>query len=499
MQQLPPGATLQSGKYIIDRVLGQGGFGITYLALHSILEKRVAIKEFFPKNFCERNSSTSHITLGNSNTSELVSKLKEKFIKEARNISKLVHPNIVAIHDIFEENGTAYYLMDYIDGESLSDKIKSDGFFQEWVAIDFVQIIGSAIEYMHSKSMNHLDIKPANIMLRASDNAPVLIDFGLSKQYDSSGEQTSTTPVGISHGYAPIEQYRPGGVSTFSPQTDVYALGATLLALLLGNTPPHYSDILEDGLPKLPSSISRQTVKAIEKAMEIKKTKRPATIGEFISMLPESILSDSTKPTHTGEVEETIVKTSEKPSRQKENQKENLEVRFEEETVILNVPLSSSLIANAEIYPEVTRVSNSQTPELEYLDLGLNVKWATQLSGIANPVLSNEVYQFKAEDGTKINPSDFIASHSLPTINHFQELIERCSWTIFSENGMHGYKITGPNGNILMMPLGIINRHLTAECLKPDCLYYYFLYLGEYTHTLEKGIPTDANIWTIKE
>ena len=216
----------------------------------------MAIKEFFPKDFCEREGDTSHITLGNANTTELVAKLKIKFLKEAKNISKLSHPNIVAIHDIFEENGTAYYLMDYIDGISLGDNIKSEGAMSETEALRYIRTISGAIKYMHAKAMNHLDLKPANIMLRRADNTPVLIDFGLAKQYDATGDQTSTTPVGISHGYAPIEQYRPGGVATFTPQTDIYALGATLYALLSGTTPPHYSDILEDGLPELPSSVS---------------------------------------------------------------------------------------------------------------------------------------------------------------------------------------------------------------------------------------------------
>ena len=135
MQQLQPGTALQGGKYIINAILGQGGFGITYLATHSLLEKQVAIKEFFPKDFCERESDNTNVTLGTTNTRELVDKLKEKFLKEAKNISKLNHPNIVAIHYIFEENGTAYYIMDYIEGISLNDKIKQDGALLEMEAL----------------------------------------------------------------------------------------------------------------------------------------------------------------------------------------------------------------------------------------------------------------------------------------------------------------------------------------------------------------------------
>lgn len=509
MQQLTKGSTLQGGKYIIERVLGQGGFGITYLATHSFLEKQVAIKEFFPKDFCERNGATSHITLGNANTTELVVKLKEKFLKEAKNISKLNHPNIVAIHDIFEENGTAYYLMDFIDGTSLNDKIKSGGALSEEMALKYIRIVGNAISYMHSKKMNHLDIKPANIMLRKSDDAPILIDFGLAKQYDSTGEQTSTTPIGISHGYAPVEQYRPGGVSTFTPQSDVYALGATLFALLTGQTPPHYSDILEDGLPELPEHLSKETVEAIEKAMETKKTKRPSSIEDFIALLPNTI-KESDSQNESSEIEKSVsdkkltdtLKPTEKPIVKPnvlEKPRTKPMQKVTEETVILNVPLFNFTPTKKEISHNEAMPKVSINTELQYLDLGLSVKWATKLSGMAKPVMTYDMYKFQLEDGSIVKPQEFLVKHQLPTTKQFEELIERCSWTTFQEDGMHGYKIIGPNDNILMMPLGVLNRYLSVECLKPDCLYYYFLYLGEYTHTLAKGVPTEANIWTVKE
>lgn len=157
MTSLSVGATLQNGKYEIVKVLGQGCFGITYLATHSILEKQVAIKEFFPKDFCDRDSDTSHITLGTSSSAELVGKLRVKFVKEAKNIAKLTHPNIVPIQDIFEENNTAYYLMDYVEGESLGDIIKRNGALCEDRALQYIRQIASAIDYMHSRRMNHLD------------------------------------------------------------------------------------------------------------------------------------------------------------------------------------------------------------------------------------------------------------------------------------------------------------------------------------------------------
>ena len=116
--KLAIGTTLLSGKYRIESILGQGGFGITYLASHTILDRKVAIKEFFPKEYCDRDDQTSHITIGTKNNTEIVDQLRNKFIKEAKNISKLDHPNIIKIQDVFEENNTAYYVMEYIDGDA---------------------------------------------------------------------------------------------------------------------------------------------------------------------------------------------------------------------------------------------------------------------------------------------------------------------------------------------------------------------------------------------
>lgn len=116
MQTLQPNTLLQGGRYKIIKTLGQGAFGITYLAIQSGLEREVAVKEFFMKEFCERDSATSHVTLGMETSRDMVKRFRAKFIKEARNIAKLNHPNIVRIIDVFEENGTAYYVMEYAKG-----------------------------------------------------------------------------------------------------------------------------------------------------------------------------------------------------------------------------------------------------------------------------------------------------------------------------------------------------------------------------------------------
>ena len=201
MQQLAIGTELQGGKYKILQVLGQGGFGITYLAEHTLLERKVAIKEFFFKDYCVRKDNATTIDLTTSSSSELVERFMNKFVKEAKTISKLKHPNIIGIYDLFKENNTAYYVMEYVDGFSLEKMVKASGVLSEQKAIQYIKQVAEAIAYLHERNINHLDIKPANIMIQDSDGIVRLIDFGLSKQYDIQGSQTSTTPVGISHGY----------------------------------------------------------------------------------------------------------------------------------------------------------------------------------------------------------------------------------------------------------------------------------------------------------
>lgn len=287
MQYLQPNTTLQGGKYRIDRMLGQGGFGITYLAEQTMLERNVAIKEFFIKELCERDESTSHITLGTEGSRDTVNRYREKFLKEARSIAKMNHPHIVGIIDVFEENGTAYYVMEYCERGSLATNVKEMGAMSEPLATRYIIQVAEALDYIHQRKMNHLDVKTANIMLNEEDDA-VLIDFGLSKQYNSSGQQTSTTPVGISEGYAPMEQYKLGGVGEFSPETDIYALGATFFNLLTGITPPSAFDVNEHGVPVdelKAKGVSKKAINIISKAMEPLKRVRMKNVRNFIDGL----------------------------------------------------------------------------------------------------------------------------------------------------------------------------------------------------------------------
>ena len=284
MTGLPEGAFLQNGKYRIDKKLDNGGFGITYLGTQVGLERHVAIKEFFMKDFCIRDKQTSIVSIPNDDYREFADRFRSKFIKEARTIAKLNHQHIIRVHDIFEENGTAYYVMEFHSGGSLADLVEKRGRLSEDVALRYIRQVADALRYIHDHQLTHLDVKPANVLLDENQNA-VLIDFGLTKHYDQTGAQTTTSPVGMSHGYAPLEQYSMGGVGLFSPATDIYALGATLYKLLTGEVPPEANEVNEDGLPPFPGYVSKQTAHAITEAMNPNRKKRPQTIDDFLALL----------------------------------------------------------------------------------------------------------------------------------------------------------------------------------------------------------------------
>lgn len=311
--QLKQGALLQGGKYKIEKVLGQGGFGITYLATQDILDRKVAIKEFFFKEFCEREDGTCTVTQGTQSNKTLVEKFLNKFIKEAKTISTLHHPNIIQIHDIFRENNTAYYVMDYIDGKSHGDIVKERGALPETKAVEAIKHVAAALEYIHSKSINHLDVKPNNIMLSNDGEKIILIDFGVAKQYDeTTKEGTTTTPVGVSCGFSPLEQYKHNCVSSFSPESDIYSLGATLYKLVTGITPPEAIEVAQEGLPKMPSHLSDACKSVIRKSMMLNRADRPHNIAQFLEILNSKSQAPASSVESASSVEEETMPVVEK-------------------------------------------------------------------------------------------------------------------------------------------------------------------------------------------
>ena len=324
---LPNGHLLQNGKYKLTHVVGQGGFGITYKGVWYTevkgplgtvqTEVPVCIKEYFFKDYCYRDADSLAVCVHSATGKQLFDKFKEKLIKEARILSEVHHPYIVNVLEVFEEHNTAYIAMEYIDGYSLKSLLGKEGMLPEQQAIRYIRQIGEALQFVHEKSILHLDVKPSNILIDKQGNAR-LIDFGVSKRYDIEQEETSTTLLTLSKGFAAIEQYDNEGIQQFSPCPDIYSLGATLYNLLTGKIPTE--SILRATRPlkrprELNPAISEQTEAVILRAMQIIPADRYASIEELLAQLPKSTFAptsqaDTSAPAPSTEEEETLLVSS---------------------------------------------------------------------------------------------------------------------------------------------------------------------------------------------
>lgn len=258
------------------------------------METRVAIKEFFVKDYCNRDEATSHVTLATQSKRELVGKLRQKFIDEARALFKMKHDNIVRVNTFFEENGTAYYVMEYVDGLSLNDILKKRGSLSETEVLGYIRQVAVALKYVHQQNRLHLDVKPGNILVDNTGKA-VLIDFGASKHYDEGTGENTTTMQGLNTpGYAPYEQ-TVEGITEFTPASDIYALGATMYKLLTGVTPPNSGLLFlkKKTLAPLPETISTVTRNAISAAMQLHEEDRPQSVDELLDLLDGKGIEDS--------------------------------------------------------------------------------------------------------------------------------------------------------------------------------------------------------------
>lgn len=294
---LPNGHVLQNGKYRLTQVVGQGGFGITYKGVWYTEVKGplgtvettvpVCIKEYFFKDYCYRDPATFLVKVHSETGRSLFYKFKEKLIKEATILSEVHHPHIVNVLEVFEENGTAYIAMEYISGNSLKYIMDQGGVLAEPQVLKYVAQIGEALQFVHEKSILHLDIKPSNILIDVGGKAR-LIDFGVSKRYDLEQQETSTTMLTLSKGFASIEQYDDEGIQNFSPCPDIYSLGATMYNLLTGKIPTE--SILRATKPlvsprEINLTITPQTESVILKAMQIIPVDRFQSVREMIGAL----------------------------------------------------------------------------------------------------------------------------------------------------------------------------------------------------------------------
>lgn len=324
---LPAGTVLKGGNasYTLLKTLGQGSFGITYLAKNMVGEDEVeqlfCIKEFFMRDINGRENTS----VTSSNREGMFDYYKRKFEQESDHLSRLRHKNIVMVVDAFRENSTSYYVMQYIDGQSLDSLIAAKGRLSTDETVGIIRQVGSALGCMHSKGMLHLDVKPANVMM-ADEKTAILIDFGLSKQYDQNGQPESSTTVGSgTPGYAPIEQANHREGKDFPVQMDVYALGATMLKMLTGQRPPEASDILNFGFPKKElkqKHVPQPIIGVVEKAMKPQRNLRFQTMEQMMTALDEAmdkVKENEEKQKRRNESEATTVDYDSNKGKRKSN------------------------------------------------------------------------------------------------------------------------------------------------------------------------------------
>jgi hypothetical protein len=284
------GKSLASGyqlqEYVIERVLGAGGFGITYLATDSHLHRPVAIKEYFPSHLASRSAdgAVAHFA-GSSESADEFAWGLSRFIDEARTLAKFEHPNVIRVVRYFEANGTAYIVMDYAAGRPLSSVIKEAGSLREQDVLAMLMPLLDGLERVHASGLLHRDIKPHNIIIR-DDGSPVLIDFGAARQAIGVLSQSISTIV--TPGFAPIEQYSARGNQ--GPWTDLYALGGIAYACLTGHPPPEATErIRSDSLVPIESAsrtkVSRGFAAAVTWALQPEEQDRPQSIAAWRSAL----------------------------------------------------------------------------------------------------------------------------------------------------------------------------------------------------------------------
>ena len=239
---LPYGAIL-NGRYIVGKMLGQGGFGITYIGWDLAMERKVAIKEYYPSGQVSRNPGSRGLTWYTSVQSQQAKRNgMEMFLKEARKMSKLDDiPNVVRVRDLFQENETAYIVMDFIEGETLLKKLQKNGPMDFDSCIRLMTPIMQSLAEVHKHGIIHRDISPDNIMVRP-DGKLILLDLGAAKDLDIQGNDGSvqSSQMVAKQGFSPVEQYgRDGKIGSW---TDVYAMAATIYYCCTGVLPPSATD-----------------------------------------------------------------------------------------------------------------------------------------------------------------------------------------------------------------------------------------------------------------
>ena len=287
-RNLPAGHALQQGKFTVGRVLGEGGFGITYKGAHRDLGHPVAIKEYVPAH-AQRVGTAISVP---ASQQAAFAREREGMLQEAQLLFGLRDPGIVQVYDAFQENGTAYIAMEYLEGRTLEARIQQEGRIPADEVQRLAQALGQALEAVHAQRLLHRDIKPANIML-TPEGRIVLIDFGSARAFQRNLTQRHTRIM--TPGYAAPEQYSEE--ARFGPYTDIFGLGATLYHALTGAPPPPAIDRLQskDAL-SLPAGLPAPLATAVRQALELRVDDRPSSVTAFLDLMQKPPSTGTTIP-----------------------------------------------------------------------------------------------------------------------------------------------------------------------------------------------------------
>ena len=310
---LPPGTRFE--EYRLDAVLGAGGFGITYRAYDAHLDKFVAIKEYLPVEFATRTEASTVVPHSNADAQDYHWGLT-RFLDEARTLARFDHPHLNRVHRFFESNGTAYMVLEYINGETLADRLSREPYLEEADLQRLLDEVLSGLAVMHEAGYVHRDIKPGNLMLREEDGSAVVLDFGAARQ--AVGQRSKPITSILTPGYAPVEQY-DGKVDRVGPWTDIYALGMVAYRCISGMGDSELPDAVarmlahtKGGTTLLPAveagkgKYNPKLLEAIDWAMEVDEEDRPQSVEAWRQALaggghrkspPKSVRKATTRPT----------------------------------------------------------------------------------------------------------------------------------------------------------------------------------------------------------
>ena len=460
---LPVGTELN--EYRLDGVLGVGGFGITYLGTDLNLDKKVAIKEYFPAGAVSRTDG-GQVTLTAPNMDEEYGQGLDRFLKEARTLAGFSHPHIVRVNRYFKAHGTGYMVMDYEDGESLKNWLKRNPMPDEQALKGLMAPLLDGIEKVHSAGFLHRDIKPDNIFVRKRGD-PVLIDFGSARQALGT---THTLTALVTPGYAPFEQYSAGNEQ--GPWTDLYALGAVMFFAVTGKHPPDAIKRMKvDSLPELLAPVqerySPSVVKSIAWAMAPGERERPQSVGEWRATLfteGEEALAPSRSPLFDPSRSDVTSKLGPRPAEQPAQAaaaKADFEVYAgSPATASSDTQDISKLLARKEDLDRAVKEKFQRVLTVMFTDLKGSTAIAEAQGDIAVRGMLKR-YHDLVTVSVRSNGGTLVKTIGDGSLSHFDDALKACRAAAAIQRGMEAINIAKTYRTLLLARIGL---H-TGECI----------------------------------